>query len=79
MTNDRTIGVALAGHLDDVVSLLDHVQGVTELVTHPGLGVRGYTWGYDWERETGALCDPRLREELAVRGITLAAPSGVFI
>jgi predicted glycoside hydrolase/deacetylase ChbG (UPF0249 family) len=79
LTNDRTVGVAIAGHLEDVVPLLDHVQGVTELVSHPGSGVRGYAWGYDWERETRALCDPRLREALAVRGITLAAPSRVFI
>jgi predicted glycoside hydrolase/deacetylase ChbG (UPF0249 family) len=74
-TNQRTIGVAAAGHLTDVVPLLDHVAGITELVTHPGLGVTGYTWGYDWEAETRALCDPRLPEELAKRGITLAAPS----
>lgn len=79
LTNDRTVGVAIAGHLEDVVPLFDPVQGVTELVTHPGVGVRGYAWGYDWERETRALCDPRLREELTVRGITLAAPSRVFI
>jgi predicted glycoside hydrolase/deacetylase ChbG (UPF0249 family) len=79
LTNDRTVGVAMAGHLEDVVPLLDHVQGVTELVTHPGIGVSGYAWGYDWDRETGALCDPRLPGELTVRGITLAAPSGVFI
>jgi predicted glycoside hydrolase/deacetylase ChbG (UPF0249 family) len=79
LTNDRTIGVAMAGHLETVVPLLDHVQGVTELVTHPGVGVSGYTWGYDWDRETRALCDSRLPEELAVRGITLAAPSRVFI
>jgi predicted glycoside hydrolase/deacetylase ChbG (UPF0249 family) len=77
LTNDRTIGVATAGHLDDVVSLLDHVQGITELVTHPGVAVSGYAWGYDWDRETRALCDPRLREELGKRGITLAAPSAV--
>jgi len=74
-TNDRTIGVSIAGHLHDAVPLLDQVQGVTELVTHPGLGVTGYEWGYDWERETRALCDPRLREELAKRGIELIAPS----
>ncbi|HEX8254497.1 MAG TPA: ChbG/HpnK family deacetylase [Thermoanaerobaculia bacterium] len=74
-TNDRTIGVAMAGHLDDVVPLLDHVDGVTELVTHPGLGVSGYAWQYEWERETRALCDARLRSELAHRGIELVAPS----
>jgi len=76
-TNDRTIGVAIAGHLEDVVPLLDHVEGVTELVTHPGVGVDGYAWGYAWDRETRALCDPRLRDELARRGITLVSPSQV--
>ena len=77
LTNDRTIGVATAGHLADVVPLLDHVEGITELVAHPGLGVSGYSWGYDWERETRALCDPRLRDELATKVIRLAAPSTV--
>ncbi len=75
LTNDRTIGVAVAGHLQDIVPLLDHVEGITELVTHPGIGVSGYAWGYDWERETRALCDRRLREELDRREIRLAAPS----
>jgi predicted glycoside hydrolase/deacetylase ChbG (UPF0249 family) len=74
-TNDRTIGVAIAGHLHDLTPLLEHVEGLTELVTHPGLGVTGYGWGYDWERESRALCDPRLREELAQRGIELIGPS----
>ena len=77
LTNDRTIGVAIAGNLADVVPLLDHVEGITELVTHPGIGVSGYAWGYDWDRETRALCDPRLREELARRVIPLATPSSV--
>lgn len=76
-TNDRTVGVAIAGHLQDVVPLLEHVQGVTELVTHPGVGVSGYDWGYAWDEETRALCDPRLRDELAQRGIELTTPSGV--
>lgn len=75
LTNDRTIGVAIAGHLSDVTPLLDHVEGITELVTHPGVGVSGYSWGYNWDRETAALCDPRLRDELAKRVIRLAAPS----
>lgn len=75
LTNDRTIGVAGAGHLEDVVPLLDHVEGVTELVTHPGVGVSGYDWGYAWDAETRALCDPHLRDELAKRGIELSAPS----
>ena len=77
LTNDRTVGVAMAGHLADVVPLLDHVEGVTELVTHPGIGVSGYAWGYDWDRETRALCDRRLGDELATRVIRLAAPSTI--
>ncbi|HEX7153970.1 MAG TPA: ChbG/HpnK family deacetylase [Thermoanaerobaculia bacterium] len=76
-TNTRTIGVLEAGHLRDLVPLLDHVDLITELVTHPGVGVSGYQWGYDWEGETRALCDPRLREEIAQRGIRLMAPSAV--
>lgn len=76
-TNDRTIGVAGAGHLREVVPLLDHVRDVTELVTHPGLGVTGYDWNYDWEQETRALCDPRLRAELEKRRIELIAPSSL--
>lgn len=74
LTNDRTIGVANAGHLGDVVPLLEHVEGVTELVTHPGISVGGYDWGYAWDAETRALCDPRLREELTRRGIELTTP-----
>ncbi|HJQ35530.1 MAG TPA: ChbG/HpnK family deacetylase [Thermoanaerobaculia bacterium] len=74
-TNDRTIGVSVAGHLRDVVPLLDEVEGVTELVTHPGVAVRGYDhWSYEWDDETRALCDPRLRAELAKRGIALTSP-----
>lgn len=74
-TNQRTIGVAGAGHLRDLTPLLDHVEGITELVTHPGIGVSGYDWDYAWDEETSALCNPRLRQELASRGIELTAPS----
>jgi chitin disaccharide deacetylase len=75
-TNTRTIGVAGAGRLDDVIPLLDHVEGITELVTHPGVAVTGYDhWGYAWDAETRALCDPRLRQELLNRGIELIPPS----
>jgi chitin disaccharide deacetylase len=75
-TNDRTIGVAQAGHLTDIEPLLDHVEGITELVTHPGVAVDGYAhWRYDWDSETRALCDPALREAISRRGIELIAPS----
>lgn len=77
-TNERTIGVAEAGHLTAarIAALLDFVEGVTELVAHPGAEVRGYGhWRYAWDEETRALCDPRVREAIAARGIELAAPS----
>lgn len=77
-TNDRTIGIVEAGHLTAgrLIALLDAVEGVTELVTHPGVQVGGYAhWRYAWDRETEALCDPRLRAEIAERGITLDRPS----
>jgi predicted glycoside hydrolase/deacetylase ChbG (UPF0249 family) len=71
----RTIGVAEAGHLRDIEPLLDFVEGTTELVTHPGVGVGGYGWGYGWEEELRAVCDPRLREAMRQRGIELIKPS----
>jgi predicted glycoside hydrolase/deacetylase ChbG (UPF0249 family) len=74
----RTIGVVEAGHLtaERIIALLDHVDENTELVAHPGIGVSGYAhWRYDWEGETRALCDPRVREAIAERGIELVAPS----
>ena len=75
-TNDRTIGVLEAGHLTDIELLLDHVDGVTELVTHPGVSVDAYRhWSYDWDSETRALCNPDLRAAIMKRGITLIVPS----
>lgn len=76
----RTIGVAEAGHLtaSRIVALLDHVDELTELVTHPGVGVTGYAhWGYGWEEETSALCDPAVRAAIHARAIELVAPSRV--
>ena len=80
--NDRTIGVAEAGHLtaERIIELLDEVgDGVTELVTHPGVGTpRFYAyWGYAWDEETAALCDPRVKAEIEARHIKLVAPSHV--
>jgi predicted glycoside hydrolase/deacetylase ChbG (UPF0249 family) len=73
----RTIGVVEAGHLTAaaIIRLLDHVEGTTELVTHPGLAVDGYDWGYAWDAETAALCDPQVRAAIAERGIELITPS----
>jgi predicted glycoside hydrolase/deacetylase ChbG (UPF0249 family) len=76
----RTIGVLEAGHLTTgaMIRLLDHVhEGITELVTHPGIAVDGYDWRYSWDEETRALCDPWLREAIKARSISLAAPSSV--
>lgn len=79
-SSDRTIGIFDAGRLtvERIVRLLDDVvgtEGVTELVCHPGLGdgdlAARYPWGYHWDRETAALCDGRVREELRKRGILL--------
>jgi predicted glycoside hydrolase/deacetylase ChbG (UPF0249 family) len=79
-TNDRTIGVMRAGHLSDVATLLDDVrEGTTELVCHPGVGdaelAQSYEWSYEWDAETHALCDPKLRAAIAERGIELSEPS----
>lgn len=77
--NDRTIGIADAGHLtaSRIRALLDHVDGVTELVAHPGLGeiASAYDWGYDWNEETAALCDPSVRDAITEKGIKLTTPS----
>jgi len=76
----NTIGVMEAGHLTAprIIALLDHIRGGTELVTHPGVGVTRYAhWRYAWDEETRALCDPRVREAVAARGIELVAPSHV--
>lgn len=79
-TNDRTIGVTHAGHMSTsaLIALLDDVDGLTELVCHPGLNDaelhQAYDWAYEWEAETAALCDPALRDAIASRGIDLVTP-----
>lgn len=75
--NDRAIGILHAGHLTapHLLGLLDSVEGVTELVTHPGVETseisRVYDWGYEWDQETSALCDPAVRERIVEKGIRL--------
>jgi hypothetical protein len=67
-----------AGHLtaDRIIDLLRHVRGTTELVTHPGIDVDAYPhWNYDWNAETAALCDPRVRKAIADRVIELVGPT----
>jgi predicted glycoside hydrolase/deacetylase ChbG (UPF0249 family) len=81
-TNDAAIGIAAAGHLAVplLLALLDQVSdGVTELVTHPGLGDAALTqrypqWQYAWDAETEALCDERVRRQMEARGIVLTTP-----
>lgn len=81
-TNDATIGIAAAGHLNAarITGLLPLADGVTELVCHPGLDDRSlaaeFAWGYEWEAETAALCDPAVRAALKAAGIALARPAG---
>lgn len=76
-TNSRTIGIAEAGHLDSaaLLQLIDRFEGVTELVTHPGIGTAeiaaAYDWGYAWDEETEALCDPAVRQAIRDRRIEL--------
>jgi predicted glycoside hydrolase/deacetylase ChbG (UPF0249 family) len=77
-TGGSTIGVMEAGHLtaDRIVELLRHVKRTTELVTHPGINVDAYPhWNYEWDDETEALCDPRVRKAIAERGIELVGPT----
>jgi predicted glycoside hydrolase/deacetylase ChbG (UPF0249 family) len=82
-SSERTIGVMNAGHLSSrlMLSLLDQVSGVTELVAHPGVGnaaiASDYQWGYDWDQETSALCDPDVRRAVEKRGIRLRGVVGV--
>jgi predicted glycoside hydrolase/deacetylase ChbG (UPF0249 family) len=54
---------------------------VTELVSHPGLddgSLRAaYSWGYEWEREAAALCDPAVRQRISQRQIELTSFSAI--
>jgi len=74
---DATVGVLVAGRLDlpRLLALLGDVDGRVELVCHPGSGdadlERATRWGYRWETETAALCEPGVRLALAARGIEL--------
>jgi predicted glycoside hydrolase/deacetylase ChbG (UPF0249 family) len=75
---DRTVGLVEAGRLtpEKLSLILKDVEGITELVCHPGLGDKTlaaeYDWGYQWEQETAALCEPQLRDVLRERAIDLA-------
>jgi predicted glycoside hydrolase/deacetylase ChbG (UPF0249 family) len=77
----RTIGVLTAGHLtvEALGRSLDQAEDVSELVCHPGVGDAAlageYAWGYAWDAETAALCDPRVPNLLRARGIELTSYS----
>jgi hopanoid biosynthesis associated protein HpnK len=74
-TNDGTIGIACAGHLDAprLVRLLTCIDGLFELVVHPGVDGesigRAYPWRYDWDAELAALSSPSVRKTLDREGI----------
>jgi chitin disaccharide deacetylase len=76
---DQTVGVLDAGSLNSLklTQILGDVEGLAELVCHPGLGAEAlaaaYDWGYGWERETAALCDAGVRETLRGKGIELTS------
>jgi predicted glycoside hydrolase/deacetylase ChbG (UPF0249 family) len=78
-TTGRTVGVLTAGRLtvEALGRALPGVEGVAELVCHPGLGdavlAAEYDWGYAWDAETAALCDPRVPEMLRAAGIELTS------
>jgi predicted glycoside hydrolase/deacetylase ChbG (UPF0249 family) len=80
---DRTVGILDAGRLtsERLARILDDVEGTTELVCHPGIGdpalAAAYGWGYGWERETAALCDPEIRRGLIGRGVEVGGFSGL--
>jgi predicted glycoside hydrolase/deacetylase ChbG (UPF0249 family) len=82
-TADRTVGILDAGRLtpDRLLRILEDVDGITELVCHPGVGdgeLAGvYDWGYGWDAETAALCDAGVRGGLRDRKIALKGFSGI--
>lgn len=82
-TASRTVGILDAGHLTPgrLARILNDVEGVTELVCHPGVGdgeLAGvYDWGYGWDEETAALCDAGVKEGLRVGGIAVMGFSGL--
>src|SRR6185295_12149052 len=82
-TTDRTVGILDAGRLtaERLIRNLQDVEGTTELVCHPGIDDKAlaaeYDWGYGWDRETKALCDARVKENLAARGISLTSFSAL--
>lgn len=76
-----TIGIAGAGQMSSttLIELIERLDSTTaELVCHPGTDnheIAGtYDWGYDWDGETAALCDPAVEAALTARGVELITP-----
>jgi predicted glycoside hydrolase/deacetylase ChbG (UPF0249 family) len=76
---DATVGLLAAGRLtgERLRALVPRLAGTCELVCHPGrgdveLGAR-YRWGYAWDAEREALCDPGLAEMLRGAGVELTS------
>jgi predicted glycoside hydrolase/deacetylase ChbG (UPF0249 family) len=76
---DRTVGILDAGGLtaERLVRILEDVEGMTELVCHPGIDgsalAAEYNWDYGWDRETAALCDGRVKEALRTKNTELTS------
>ena len=79
----RTVGVVDAGRLTParLIRIVKDTGPAAELVCHPGVGDRElaavYGWGYGWDQETAALCDPEVKRALQDQGIDLRGFSGV--
>lgn len=75
---EESSGLFDAGHLtaERLLGIIAHAEDSTELVCHPGLDdaalAAAYDWGYHWDEETAAICDPRLPGALADAGVSLA-------
>lgn len=77
-TTDYFAGMAVSGHLTSPrlgTYLRQARPGTTEIVCHPGADNAAlrqkFDWGYDWEGELAALCDPAVRLLAAERQVRL--------
>lgn len=71
-------GLACSGDLsrERLLEILRSLgSGTHELMTHPAAGdpdlPKKFDWGYLWETELAALCDPEVLEAIRARGIRL--------